>query len=309
MIVRAPGILERTRANLNIEQTRDALYGAAPAVRPSPPEEPGSLILIIRTVIAGIGAAACLASPIAAKAKPATPTKPTRPIQVPQRKLSGPGAKYLAEFDRAMRGVKGVDIRVDVKANTRPAKGKAVVTTVNMRIAWVGRDFFSHVEGAQGDVMIVGNGSGAYIYTPRVKKALKLDGRQALYVSLEVRQQLTRLLGSGPLVWNYGGVQKLGTHSVDVINSAPMHSGAQSLAESVYLDRTTHLPRRVVMHIVSPSGSADSQIDFTAFDLNPKLPANTFRFSPPPGTHIETPPSPPAAAAPPAGVPPMARRK
>jgi len=197
-----------------------------------------------------------------------------------------------------MHGVKSVDIKVIVRAKSRPAKGKASSSTVNLQFAWTDRDFYSHVEGVQGDITVVGNSSGGYVYTPRNKTATKVDGHQAGYLALQLQRQLSRLLGTGPLKWNYEGIKTQGGHSVDVVSCEPIRNGAQSLSESISLDRTTHLPRRVVMHATTPEGSGDSQADFTAFDLNPKLPASLFRFTPPRGTRITIPKAPPAGGVP-----------
>ncbi|HET6387677.1 MAG TPA: DUF2092 domain-containing protein [Armatimonadota bacterium] len=214
-----------------------------------------------------------------------TATKPAAP------KLSGSGARYLVTTGKILSGAHTLHVKGHATVTTKATKGPSKTQTAAFEMALgPGGRFMSRNNGKAGEQLLVSTGSAIYIYRPAAKQVVKLPASDAAQGASSVYGQLMLLMGVGPRTWTYKGVHTVNNRPCDEVTAElPGHTS------TIYLDRATHLPRRVVLTGKQTTGSGGLTADFDLFQMNGAVPASLFKFTPPRGVKVIVPPARPTA--------------
>lgn len=229
-----------------------------------------------------------LAAPVLA-AKPISKTHSAHPPAV--HSVEGSGAPYLARMAHLLESARTVQIRGHIHITGRTNKGERETHDATMLTAWTPERFMQHSTGPAGDRLVVGTGQQVYLYDPRANQCVEMGGGQSIYGRNVIKLQLAQLLGAGPHSWTYQGIHPVDGHPTDLVVTR-----GDTWSNSLYLDRSTHLPRRAYTSGTTPAGTGSRDAIFTQFDVNGKVPAALFQFTPPRGCKIVVPKTPSSPA-------------
>lgn len=202
--------------------------------------------------------------------------------------MTGSGASYLIASAKLMAALQTAHIQVVIHTVAHPTTGKSQDTTGALEIAWEPeKKFRTSADGVAGKSIIVGTGDSLYVYNAKANEYLKKDNYPVEAGQELVRNQLAVLLGPGAPTWIYQGIHEVDHHKCDEISTENFNP-----SQTIYLDSTTHLPRRVIVSGSSPAGSGTQDTTFTKFASQGPLPDSLFEFTPPHGAKAVVPETP-----------------
>ncbi|MCA1596162.1 MAG: DUF2092 domain-containing protein [Chloroflexi bacterium] len=215
----------------------------------------------------------------------------------PRAHFTGTGASYMQKYITTLGTPHSLLLQASAAMSQTPKNAKTQHRDMTIEVAWTGpAHYYSRSSGVAGTVTLVNTGSNLYEYVPARKMVLKAPYSQAARGFQLLEMQVTRLLPLPLPHWDHVGTRSVGGHPCDLL--VAHYQGAQ---ETLYLDRTTHMPRRVIVTNSVPAGVMSFDATFSSFEVNRPVPASLFRFTPPPGVKVTTMPSgpPPVRGLPP----------
>ena len=202
--------------------------------------------------------------------------------------LSGSGAPYLERSNKALAAATSLHLRASMTITKQPKKAEKQIEHASVEVATAsGKRFRTSILRDRNSLVVVGNGQSVYVYEPDTNEYTKEDGYQQEAADAMIQMRLTTVFGPGSPTWDYLRTETLDGNKCDVIQT---HAGSPTV--TIYLDRTTHMPRKTTVSGQGPGGSATIETTFTEFVLNTDLPASLFEWTPPNGAKLVPPKDP-----------------